>query len=63
MTAADGSVFYLLSADQYGKVRAFLDDDVDPRAMYPHMARVFGPAGWDDPQMDVYDELDPRREA
>lgn len=36
-------------------------DEPDVRAMYPHMAKVFGEAGWDDPQMDVYDDLDPRR--
>ena len=62
VTGPEGTVFYLLSADQYGKVRALLDDEFDARAMYPHMAKVFGPAGWDDLEMDVYDELDPRRE-
>ena len=63
MTAADGNVFYLLSADQYGKVRALFDDELDPRAMYPHMAKSFGATGWDDQEMDVYDTLDPRRQS
>jgi hypothetical protein len=61
MTAPDGGTYYLLSADQYGKVRAIFDDDLDPRSMYPQMVQSFGAAGWDDPEMDVYDELDPRQ--
>jgi hypothetical protein len=31
------------------------------RDLYPHVMEVFGRDGWDDPAMDVYDELDPRR--
>jgi hypothetical protein len=36
------------------------EEEIEVRAMYPHMARVFGPAGWDDPEMDSYNALDPR---
>jgi hypothetical protein len=45
--------------EQYFKSAAQDLDDV--RLMYPYMAKVFGPAGWDDPEMDEYDALDPRR--
>ena len=44
-------------------VRPLLDDETDVRALYPYMAKVFGPDGWDDPEMDIYDELDPRRQS
>jgi len=63
ITTPDGGVFYLLSADQYGRIRALFDDDLDPRSMYPQMAKTFGAAGWDDAKMDVYDELDPRHSS
>lgn len=35
----------------------------DVRAMYPHLAKTFGPAGWNDPDMDSYNALDPRRHS
>lgn len=63
LTGSEGSTFFLLSAEQYEKVRAVLEEELDVKAMAPYMARVFGPAGWDDPEMDIYDELDPRRQA
>ena len=30
-----------------------------PRDMYPHVMEVFGREGWDDPAMDIYNDLDP----
>jgi hypothetical protein len=33
----------------------------DARAAYPFAMKVFGQDGWDDPQMDEYNALDPRR--
>jgi hypothetical protein len=38
-------------------------DETEAREMLLRMSQVFGPAGWDDPEMDIYDELDPRRES
>lgn len=38
------------------------DDHLFLREMYPHGMEVFGKAGWDDPAMDVYNDLDPRRQ-
>jgi hypothetical protein len=29
---------------------------------YPYVMEVFGREGWDDPSMDVYNDLDPRRQ-
>jgi hypothetical protein len=57
--------YVLLRADLYEKYKALFegDDEIDVRAMYPHMAKVFGPAGWDDPEMDEYNDLDPRRKS
>jgi hypothetical protein len=31
--------------------------------LYPHVMELFGQSGWDDPAMDVYNELDPRRQS
>ena len=47
-----------LPADVYDRIRALADDT---RAAYPLAMRVFGQDGWDDPQMDEYNVLDPRR--
>jgi hypothetical protein len=37
-----------------------MDEDELLDEMYPHVMEAFGNSGWDDPAMDVYDELDPR---
>jgi hypothetical protein len=56
--------YVLVRADLYERVKPLLEEEeFDVRAMYPHLAKVFGPAGWDDPAMDVYNELDPRRKS
>ena len=47
-----------LKADVYDRIRALADDT---RAAYPLAMKVFGQDGWDDPQMDEYNVLDPRR--
>jgi hypothetical protein len=47
----------------YERVRRVFEADDDTqfvRAMTPHVMEVFGRDGWDDPAMDVYNELDPR---
>ena len=41
----------ILASDEQG----FVDD------AYGQVMEVFGRAGWNDPAMDVYDALDPRR--
>lgn len=59
---ASGVTYVLVPADVYERVKHWItqaDDDSFAHAMYPRMWKVFGPAGWDDPIMDVYDTLEP----
>ncbi|MBX3415502.1 MAG: hypothetical protein KF708_22655 [Pirellulales bacterium] len=48
--------FVLLPAEAYAKLRAAMDEGT--RFALREMGRR---AGWDDPSMDVYDQLDPRQ--
>ena len=50
--------YVILKADVYDRIRALADET---RAAYPLAMKVFGQDGWDDPQMDEYNVLDPRR--
>ena len=50
--------YVILKADIYERIRALADDTT---AAYPLAMKVFGHHGWDDPQMDEYNLLDPRR--
>ena len=50
--------YVLLKADVYDRIRALLNDT---RSSYPLAMRVFGEDGWDNPQMDEYNALDPRQ--
>ena len=67
--------FVLLRIDEYERLRddayddspwtrdelqAVAEQSQSLRGLYPHVMEVFGREGWDDPAMDVYDELDPR---
>jgi hypothetical protein len=55
-------LYYLISADQFNKVRALLtDDEFNPREMYPLIAKTAGAAGWNEPEMDAYDQYDEHR--
>lgn len=64
MDPRNKQVYVLIGQEEYDSIRKLLDDQpADVRQLYPIMARVFGPAGWDDPEMDIYDELDPRRSS
>ena len=56
--------YVLLRADLYERLKALVEDqDFDVRGMYPLMDEVARQEGWDDPAMDVYNELDPRRKS
>ncbi len=60
--AAEDAEFVVLRADVYERLQTLLGgEDSFVADIYPHVMEVFGKAGWDDPSMDVYDELDPRR--
>jgi hypothetical protein len=55
--------YVLIREEMYERVRQrFEEDDASQfvRAMTPHVMNVFGRDGWDDPAMDVYNDLDPR---
>lgn len=55
-------VYYLISADQFQRVRALLsEDDFEPREMYSLISKTARDAGWDDPLMDAYDNYDENR--
>ena len=54
--------YVLVRAEVYDRIRQLfdLDDSQFIRELTPHVMEVFGRAGWDDPAMDVYNDLDPR---
>ena len=60
----DGA-YVVLKAEDYDRLRSLIDADWDDadfaREMLPHAMEVFGRDGWDDPIMDEYNDLDPRR--
>ena len=49
--------YVILQAEVYDRILALADA---ARAAYPIAMKVFGQDGWDDPQMDEYNVLDPR---
>jgi hypothetical protein len=52
------AAFVLLSAEQYEKIRALLDDDrFDIAEAYPLMDEVARSEGWDDPELDIYNQM------
>jgi hypothetical protein len=53
--------YVLLHADQFDRLKGLLvEDDFDPRAMYPLIDEAMK-EGWDEPAMDVYDDYDAHR--
>ena len=59
------TTYVLIREEVYARVRALLDEEEGnqfPRDMYPHVMEVFGREGWDHPAMDIYNDLDPRRQ-
>ncbi len=57
--------YVLLQADMYDQIHALFDNEApltsgERRAL---LLQAGLRAGWDDPEMDVYNELDPRRQS
>ncbi|MGO9469859.1 MAG: hypothetical protein ACLQIB_55005 [Isosphaeraceae bacterium] len=50
--------YVIIKADVYDRICAL---SFDTRSAYPLAMKVFRQDGWDDPQMDEYNVLDPRR--
>jgi hypothetical protein len=61
--------YVLLRAEQFEKVKVLFGDveedqegeGDDVRAFYPLIEQSFGRAGWDDPEMDDYNDYDAHR--
>jgi len=52
--------YVLVPAEQYDRMRALLQEESDIRGAYPLMDAVASKEGWDDPSMDIYNDLIPR---
>lgn len=60
------TTYVLLPEAVYARIRALLEEEEASlllHDMYPHVMEIFGRDGWDDPAMDIYDDLDPRRQV
>jgi hypothetical protein len=59
------TTYVLIREKVYERLEALLGGDGDQftRDMYPHVMEVFGREGWDDPAMDIYNDLDPRSQS
>jgi hypothetical protein len=57
---ARNTTYVLIRADQYEKLKALFgeDEDFDPRELYSLIEQSFLKAGWDDPEMDAYNEYE-----
>ena len=59
---ARSATFVLVQADVYERFKSLFEEDPVTEQERLFQLQQFGKrAGWDDPEMDVYDELDPRR--
>jgi len=57
-----GATFVLLRAEVYDRFKSLFEEDPITQQERLYQLQQFGHrAGWDDPEMDVYEELDPRR--
>lgn len=52
-------IYFLVSVEEYERMRALLEDQLDIRAAYPLMDAVAAKEGWDDPSMDIYNDWIP----
>jgi hypothetical protein len=53
--------YVLVRKDVYERIKGLLGDEGWTQDAYQAAMEAFARDGWDDPRMDVYDELDPRR--
>ncbi len=59
---AHSTHYVLLQADIYERFKSLFEEDPVSEQERRLQLEQFGRrAGWDDPEMDVYDDLDPRR--
>lgn len=56
--------FVLLKAEVYERFRSLFEEDpVTREERLSHLQQFGRRAGWDDPEMDVYGDLDPRQKT
>jgi hypothetical protein len=55
------TAYLLIRQDVYERLTGLVSDESWTSDAYQAAMEVFARDGWDDPRMDVYDELDPRR--
>ena len=61
---AQQAMFVLVQADAYERFKALFEEDPVTEQERLFQLEQFGKrAGWDDSEMDVYDDLDPRRKS
>jgi len=59
---SQSATFFLVKADVYERFKSLFEDDpVTDQERKFHLEQFGRRALWDDPAMDVYDDLDPRR--
>jgi hypothetical protein len=61
---AESATFVLVRADAYERFKALFEEDPVTEQERLFQFEQFGRrAGWDDLEMDLYDDLDPRRKS
>lgn len=61
---SQSAMFVLLRAEVYERFKSLFEGDpVTQRERLSHLQQFGRRAGWDDPEMDVYDDLDPRHKS
>jgi hypothetical protein len=54
--------YVLVPGDQFDRMRALLtSDDFDIRQTYAAQSAALAAAGWDDPELDIYNDYDANR--
>lgn len=54
--------FVLLPAEQFDRIKALLTaDEFDVRETYAAQSAALSAAGWDDPELDIYNDYDAHR--
>lgn len=58
------AAYILVRKEVYDRLKTLLSGDEEwAEAAYAAAMEVFAREGWDDPRMDAYDRLDPRRQS
>ena len=60
------TTYVLIRQEVYAKIKALLVEEQNNQFledMYLPVMETFGKEGWDDPAMDIYNDLDPRRQS